>query len=53
MAVMFAKQDRSEPDSRIQEGGWTGLSEGLLRTQVLELLSCSDTKGQKDIVFCI
>ncbi len=26
MAVMFARQERSEADLFIQEGGWTGLS---------------------------
>ena len=29
-----------------EEDGWTGLSEGLLRTQVLELLSCRETEGR-------
>ena len=47
MEVVFAKQDRSEADLCIQKAGLDCAFKGLLRTQVLELLSCSDTEGRQ------
>ena len=43
---MFGKQNRSEADLGLL-GGWVDWAfKGLLRTQVLELLSCSETEGR-------
>ena len=44
MIVVFTKQDRSEPDLGLLEEWVDWAFKGLPRTQVLELLSCSETR---------
>ena len=44
MAGVFAKHGRSEADLGLLEGWVDWAFKGLLRTQVLESLSCSETE---------